>query len=372
MNFDLSEEQLRTQQNAREFAERVLGPRAADVDREGKLDADTVSQLRDSGFFGLTIPESFGGSGQDFVTLSLVIEELATGCANTAAFVSANVIVARALLAFGNDELKSEFLTNVAQGATLSGFVLPYGDLQQGSCVPQAHDKGDGMFEIRGQAGPMTLFNYTARTIVFADSSEGNTTAFYLPNQLSQWSVTVLPASLGKRAAPLAMVQLDGVVAPKMLVLGNLHEGTAVTSSLEAEARVLAAAEAIGIARSAYEKAVQFVKQTTSKTEPGLQGKQVLLADICVEIEAARLLMLRAAHQVDAKSSSASEGSMAKLFATEMATRAAHKAMQILGGLASAQNPSLERNFRDARMTELSTDSLEVQRAIIAHNMLKA
>lgn len=371
MNFDLSEEQLRTQQNAREFATRVLVPRAADVDREGKLDADSIMQLRDAGFFGLTIPDTLGGSGQDFVTLALVIEELAAGCANTAAFVSANVIVARALFAFGNDELKSEFLTNVAQGATLSGFVLPSGD-PAGSGVPNVTDKGDGMFELRGQAGPMTLFSYNARTIVFGASPTGERTAFYLPNQLSQWSMSVLPASLGKRAAPLALAHLNGLVAPKMLIVGQPNEGTDVANSIAGEARVLAAAEAIGIARAAYERAAQFVKQTTSKTEPGLQGKQVLLADICVEIEAARLLMLRAAHQVDAKTSSESEGSMAKLFATEMATRAAHKAMQILGGLASAQDPSVERNFRDARMTELSTDSLEVQRAIIAQNMLKA
>ena len=157
-----------------------------------------------------------------------------------------------------------------------------------------------------------------------------------------------------------------------MLVVGNVNEGASVARSLEAESRILAAAEAIGIARAAYEHAVKSVKQTTSKTEPGLQGKQVLLADICVEIDAARLLMLRAAHQVDANASSQSEGSMAKLYATEMATRAAHRAMQILGGLAAAQNPSLERNFRDARVTELSTDSLELQRAIIAQNMLNS
>lgn len=368
MNFELSDEQLRAQQDARDVAARVLAPRAADVDREGKLDADSIMQLRESGFFGLTIPESFGGSGRDFVTLALVIEELAAGCANTAAFVSANVLVARTLQAFGNDELKSEFLTNVAQGATLSAFALPTAD----AGLPTVTDKGDGMFELRGDAGPMTSFGYAARTIVFAGASSDRLTAFYLPNQSSQWSLTVLPASLGKRAAPLAVVQLEGLVAPKMLVVGEVDEGARVSSSLANEARVLEAAEAIGIARAAYERAAQFVKQTTSKTEPGLQGKQVLLADICVEIDAARLLMLRAAHQIDEKISSGAEASMAKLFATEMASRAAHKAMQILGGLASAQNPNVERNFRDARMTELSLDNLEIQRAIIAQNMLKA
>jgi len=371
MNFELSEEQLRTQQAAREFADRVLAPRAANVDREGKLDADTISELRDTGFFGLTIPKSLEGSEQDFVTLALVIEELAAGCANTAAFVGTNVVTARALLAHGNDELKSEFLTNVAQGATLSGFVLPDFDSAAAS-LPDVTDKGDGMFEFRGQTGPMTWFNYMTRTVVFGRTSTDGVTAFYLPNQLSQWSVTVLPASLGKRAAGLATAQLNGLVAPKMLMLGELHGGAAVARSLLADARIIAAAEAIGIARAAYEQAVKQVKQTTSKAEPGLTGNQVFLADICVEIEAARLLTLRAAHQADAEGSSSSERSMAKLFAAEMATRAAHKTMQIFGGLLTATNPNLERNFRDARMTELSPDSLELQRAVIARNMLNS
>jgi butyryl-CoA dehydrogenase len=371
MNFELSEEQLRTQQAAREFAERVLAPRAANVDREGKLDAETISELRDTGFFGLTIPRAFGGSGQDFVTLALVIEELAAGCANTAAFVGSNVVVARSLLAFGNDELKSEFLTNVAQGATLSGFVLP--DLAPSSSnLPTARDKGDGMFELQGQTGPITWFDYLTRTIVFGGTSADCVTAFYLPNQMSQWSLQVLPASLGKRAAPLAIAQLTGLIAPKLFVLGEVDGGLAVARSLQGDARIIAAAEAIGIARAAYEQAVKQVKQTTSKTEPGLTGNQVFLADICVEIEAARLLTLRAAHQADAEVASNSERSMAKLFAAEMAGRAAQKALQIFGGLAVATNPALERNFRDARMTELSTDSLELQRAIIAHNMLNS
>jgi butyryl-CoA dehydrogenase len=144
-----------------------------------------------------------------------------------------------------------------------------------------------------------------------------------------------------------------------------------------ADGRILAAAEAIGIARAAYERAVLHIKHTLPKsTEPGLMGVQVMLADMCVEIEAARLLTLRAAGQADAEVASGTEKSMArsmaKMFASEMATRVAHKAMQIHGARHVATNPSVERNFRDACMIELSEDGLEKQRSIIGRTMLKA
>lgn len=372
MNFEITEDQLRKQQAARDFAERELASHAASVDREGNITEEALKQLRETGFLGLTLPNDHGGSGGDFVTLALVIEELAAACANTAAYVGTNVVAARALLAHGSESQKAELLTNVAQGATPATFAVM--DLDNlGADVPTALRQEDGTFELRGETAPMTTFEQTEHSLVFGRTSDEDLTAFLVPNALKGWSRMVLPTPLGKRAAPLAVAHFAGLRVPEANAIGSIGGGLSVARSVLADARIVAAAEAIGIARAAYQRAVLHVKQVLPKsTEPGLLGWQVLIADMCVEIEAARLLTLRAASQADAEVSSGAERSMAKLFAAEMSSRVVHRAMQVLGARHIVMHPSLERHARDARTTELCNDSLEVQRAIIARTMLKA
>ena len=368
MNFDITEDQRRTQQAARDFAERVLAPRAADVDREGQLAPETIAQLAEAGWLGMTIPEAHGGSGGDFTSLVLAIEEFAVACTNTAAFVGANVLVARALLAHGNEAQQSELLPAVVRGKkTIALATLNPDELLDAS------RQSDGSYELRRKTDSVTLFGQPEQVIVFGyDADAAVVKTFVVPYDAKNLEATVLPASLGKRAAHLCTLRFDAVHVAESALLGTPSDELDVAHTAMEDGRVLAAAEAIGTARAAYDRAVQHVKTLPKSTEPGLLGLQVLVADMCVEIEAARLLMLRAARQADAGVASGSERSMAKLFATEMATRVAHKALQIHGARAIATNPSLERHFRDARMTELSDDGLEVQRANIAQTMLKA
>lgn len=369
MNFEITEEQRRTQQAARDFAARVLAPRAADVDREGRLDPETITQLGDAGWLGMTIPEAHGGSGGDFVGLVLAIEEFAAACANTAAFVTANIVVARALLGHGSEAQKAELLSAVARGkTTVASAVLNRDELLD------AVRRSDGTFELSRRTDSVTLFGQPEHAIVFGyDAEAAAVRTFVVPFGAENLHVTVLPVSLGKRAAKLGTLRFDGVRVPESTLLGSASDDLDAARSMTADGRIVAAAEAIGIARAAYERAVLHVKEALPKsTEPGLLGVQVLVADMCVDIEAARLLTLRAASQADAQVSAGAERSMAKLFASEMATRVAHKAMQIHGGRSVLTTPSLERHFRDARMAELSDDGLEIQRANIARTMLRA
>lgn len=360
MNFEITDEQQRTQQTARDFASRVLAPRAADVDRQGRLDAETITQLGEAGWLG--------GSASDNVGLALAIEEFAAACANTAAFVAANTLVAHALATFGNDTQKGELLSAVVHGQTTVAFASIDPD-NLGSGILEARRRDDGTLELRGETSLLTMFGQPEHIVVFAQLADDQLTAFVVPYGSANLHATVLPTSLGKRAANLGTLSFDGVSVPETAMLGPVGGGLNVAHSALADGRIFAAAEAIGISRAAYERAVVHMKHTLPKsTEPGLLGVQVMLADMCVEIEAARLLVLRAAGQ---KASSA-ERSIAKLFASEMSTRVAHKAMQIHGARHVATNPSLERHFRDARTTELSNDGLDTQRSIIGRTMLKA
>ncbi|MBK9258417.1 MAG: acyl-CoA dehydrogenase family protein [Polyangiaceae bacterium] len=373
MNFDITEDQLRTQQVARDFAAHVLAPRATDVDQNARIEAESIGQLGDAGWLGMTIPEAFGGSGGDFVALALAIEEFAAACANSAGFVAANVALAcRPLLAYGSDTQKRELLTPLARGKTTLAFA-PADPDNLGAGVVHAERQHDGSFVLRGETSPVTLFGQPDHVLVFARTADERVTAFVVPYGAANLHVTVLPGHLGKRAARLGVLRFDGVQLPASAAVGQQGDGLSIARSALDDARIAAAAEALGIARAAYEKAALHVKQESPKTPaPGLLGVQVMLADMCVEVEAARLLTLRAARQADAGTTSGSERSMAKLFASEMSTRVAHKAMQILGARNVATTPSLERHFRDARMAELSDDPPEVQRAIIAAAMLKA
>jgi len=372
MNFEITEDQRRTQQAARDFAHRVLAPGAADVDRQGRLDTETITQLVDGGWLGLTIAETAGGSGGDWVSLALAVEELAAGCANAAAFVAANVIVARVLVAYGNDTQKSELLAAVLRGKTTVALVsIDVDNPASGAFDARRHD--DGSFELHGETDLITMFGQPDHVIVLACIPDERLTAFVVPYAAENVQATVLPASLGQRAATLATLRVDGVRVSETAVLGSVGEGLSIARTMLADGRIVSAAEAIGIARAAYERAVLHVKHTLPKSpEPGLLGVQVLLADACVDIEAARLLTLRAARQADAGVGSDAERSMAKLFASEMSTRVAHKALQIHGARYVSTSPSLERHFRDARRAELSDDGLDMQRSIIGRTMLKA
>lgn len=367
MNFDITDEQRRTQQAARDFAERVLAPLAADVDRLGRLERETIAQLGEAGWLGMTIPGEHGGSDVDFVGLVLALEELAAVCANTAAFVATNVLVTRALLKYGSEAQLDSLLPALARGQTTAAPAMIDPDELVNA---QRHD--DGSYKLYGKLSGMTLFGQPDHVFTFGyDSAAGVVKAFVIPYVVGEnLQATVLPASLGKRAAGLATLALDGVRVSGSAVRGE--SGASCAIAMLDDARILAAAEALGIARAAYDRAILHVKALPKSTDPGLLGVQVLVADMCVELEAARLLTLRAARHADADVGSSSERSMAKLFASEMANRVVQKAMQIQGASEVLSTPSVERNFRDARMTELSEDSLATQRAVIAQAMLRS
>lgn len=372
MNFDITEDQQRVQQRAREVATRHLAPRAAKADQDACLAPETIASLAEDGWFGLTIPTAQGGSGTDWISFALAIEELAVACCNSAALVVHNAaLVGSTIAQFGSDEQKSLILSALLRGQTAVAFA-PMDVHDLGGLNLTAEQAADGSFVLRGELGPVTSFGPPAHFIVFARTND-SVTCFIVPNDAPGLVATTLPPSLGKRAVNLLLARFEAVRVPADAVLGAVGQGVSIALFALGNARIGAAAEAIGIARAAYEQAIAFVKQQPQKPPvPGLLGVQAMFADMCVDIEAARLLTLRAARLADAGEPSTSERSMAKLFASEMSTRIAHKSMQIHGARSVSATPGVERHYRDARMTELSDETTETQRSIIAQVMLKA
>ncbi len=376
MDFDLTEEQRRIQQGVRDLATRDLAPNAAEIDREARLPEGLARRLGDAGLLGLTIPKEHGGSGGDLVSFALAIEEIAAACASSAAIVGAHVaLVCRTLLHAGNDDQKRRILAPLARGESLGAAAMP--DLAEPAAL-FAEPSASGGFVLEGETGGVTLGRHASWFLVFAATNRApndpRLVALLVPRAAPGLDLTPIEAGVGRRGAGTATLRARGVHVDAADVLGARGDGdglTIATAALE-DARIGVAAEALGISRVAFEKAALHVKRTQERTKsPGLLGVQVLLADMSVDLSAARLLVLRAAHLADRGAPSSAERSIAKLFASEMSTRVVHGAMQILGARSAEASEDLGRRSRDARMTELVDESSGTARSIIAQTMLK-
>ncbi|MDI1445918.1 acyl-CoA dehydrogenase family protein [Polyangium sp. 6x1] len=374
MDFDLTEEQKRFQEAARALAARELAPRAAEIDHDARLPEGHARTLGDAGLLGLTIPAEHGGSGGDLVALALAIEEIAAACASSAAIVGTHVaLVARTLLRAGSDAQKQNHLARLARGASLGAAAMP-DPAEPVSLI--AEPSAAGGFVLEGEAGPVILGPAADVFLVFAatnrDPNDPRLVALLVPKSAPGLTLVPAEATVGRRAASAALLRARGVRVDAADVIGAPGEGSSIAAAALEDARIAVAAEAIGVARAAFDKAAAHVKRTQDRVKtPGLLGMQAQLADMAVDIEAARLLVLRAAHLADRGLPSSAERSIGKLFASEMSTRVAHRAMDILGARGGGASEGLGRHFRDARTTELVEESSGTQRSIIAQTMLK-
>ena len=374
MDFDLTEEQKRSQQGARALATRDLAPRAAELDHAGRLPEGFTRRLGDAGLLGLTIPAEHGGSGGDLVSLALVIEEIAVACASSAALVGTHVtVVCRVLFAAGTNEQKRKYLAPLARGLSLGTAAMP--DPAEPPSLFAEPDASGGLL-LDGEIGPVTLGRDADVFLAFAATNrtpdDPRLIALLVPKAAPGLEIVPVESGVGRRAAGAATLRARGVRVDAADVIGAAGDGAAIAAAALEDARIAVAAEAIGVARVAFEKAAAHVKGTQDRVKtPGLLGAQAQLADMSVDIEAARLLVLRAAHLADRGSPSSAERSMGKLFASEMSTRVVHHAMEILGARGGGAGEGLGRHFRDARTTELVEESSGTQRSIIAQTMLK-
>jgi butyryl-CoA dehydrogenase len=380
MDLSFTEEQRLIQQTARDFAEREVAPKARELDRDARWPAELVARMAELGLLGVAVPSEWGGTGADTVSYVLAMEEVCRACASTGVIMSVNnSLVCDPLLKFANDDQKREYLAPLASGKMLGCFGLtePASGSDASHMETVAVDAGDH-WVLDGAKNWITNGPHADVIIVFAahDRAAGakGTTALIVPRGTPGFTTNKPDHKLGIHAAHSCTVFFENCRIPKAQQLGEKGQGFKIAMSTLDGGRIGIAAQALGIARAAYEKAVAYAKERKAFGKPlaDKQAIQFMLADMATELDAARLLTLRAATLKDKGVRHTSESAVAKLFASEMCTRVAHKALQIHGGYGYSTEYDVERHYRDARITEIYEGTSEIQRIVIAANALKA
>jgi butyryl-CoA dehydrogenase len=379
MRFELSDEQKMVRDMARDFAVREVEPKARELDKEGRWPTELVKRMGELGLMGVAIPDAHGGAGADTVSYALAMEEICRACASTGVIMSVNnSLVCDPLHKFGDDRQKKEYLTPLASGKKLGCFGLtePASGSDASHMETVAEEKGDH-FILNGAKNWITNGPHADVIVLFAahDRALGakGTTAFLIEKGTPGFTQSPRDHKLGIHAAHSCTVFFENVKVKKENVLGEKGMGFKIAMATLDGGRIGIASQALGIARGALEKAAAYAKERKAFGEPiaNKQAIQFMLADMATELDAARLLTLRAATMKDAGVRHSKESAMAKLFASEAATKITHKAIQIHGGYGYSTEFDVERHYRDARITEIYEGTSEIQRIVISANLLK-
>ena len=379
MNFELSEEQTLIQEMVREFATSVVAPIAGKIDHDHRFPEELIPQLAELNLLGVPFPEEFGGAGADNVSYAIVLEELARACASTAIIVSAHTSLATwPIFEFGTPEQRQKYVGRLASGAILGAFALtePGAGTDAAAGTTTAELVGDD-YVINGSKIFITNGGYADVYIVTAmtDPAAGTRgiSAFIVDADTPGFSVGEREAKMGIKASSTTPLYFSDCRVPKDALLGQPGKGFKIAMATLDGGRIGVAAQALGIAQSALDAAVAYAKERVQFGKPlaALQAIQWMIADMATEVDAARLLVYRAAWNKDNGLPYGAAASMAKLFASETATRVAGKAIQIHGGYGYTESYPVERAYRDAKITELYEGTSEVQRMVIAGSLLR-
>ena len=379
MDFQLTEEQLTLQRTVREFCEREVKPNARRWDERAEFPTETVRALGELGVMGMSVPMEYGGVGLDLASAAVVIEEVARYDGSLALTVAShNGLGTGHLLRFGSEELKRRFLPDLASGRKLAAWALtePGSGSDAAGLRTTAVRKGDAwilngskMFITQGTVGDV----FVVLALTTPQRRQKGITAFLLEKGARGLQHHALKGKLGMRSSDTAELTLEDVEIPDAQRVGALDEGFLQTLQILDRGRVGIGALGVGIARGALEEARAYAKERKAFGRPIAEFQAIAfsLADMATEIAAARLLVHRAASLADSGERFTREASMAKLFASEAAMRATTKAIQIHGGYGYTRDFPVERYFRDAKLCEIGEGTSEVQRMVIARDVLR-
>jgi len=379
MNFELTDIQRDIQRMCREFAAKELIPNARKWDETHEWPTAAVQKLAELSLLGVAVPEKYGGAGLDNVCYAIAMEEISRGCASTGVIMSVNnSLYCDPVMKFGTEAQKEEFLAPFARGEKLGCFGLtePEAGSDAAAQKTTAVRRGDE-YVINGSKNWITVGPKADAIVLFTMTNKeaGNRgiTAFLVPTNTPGFTRAEPDKKMGISAAHSCSMFFEDMRVPAKNILGKEGEGFKVAMSTLDGGRIGIAAQALGIARAAFEEAVQYsgVRQTFGKPIRDHQAIQFMLADMSTEIDAARLLVLQAALLKDKGVRHSAESAMAKLYASEMASRVANKALQIHGGMGYSKEMDAERHVRDARITEIYEGTSEIQRIVISASLLK-
>ncbi len=380
VNLDLTEEQTLLQRTVREFAESEVKPLAKELDETGRFPREIFKKAAELGLTGVAFPESEGGAGFDHTSYAMVIEEISRVCASTGVILSVqNSLFCDPVHRFGTAEQKKKFLLPYARGEKIGCYALtePQAGSNAAALTTRAVRKGD-TYVINGTKAWITNGGVADAAIVYVntDASKGEKgiTALVVEKGTPGFKVGKEEKKLGINATACTELSFTDCAVPAGNRIGNEGEGYKVALSTLDGGRIGIGAQATGIAQGAFEAALAYSQQRLAFGQPisQFQAIQFMLADMATEIDAARLLVRKAAWKQDSGARFSMEASIAKLFASEMATRVTHKAIQIHGGYGYSREYPVERAYRDARITEIYEGTSEIQRLVIASWALKA
>ncbi|HEX4762843.1 MAG TPA: acyl-CoA dehydrogenase family protein [Usitatibacter sp.] len=373
----LSEEQRMIRDVAREFAQAELAPHAGQWDEEGWIPDEVVAKLGELGMLGMVVPEEFGGSFSDYVAYALAMEEIAAGCASTATLMSVhNSVGCGPILAWGTPEQKKAWLPDMAAGRKIGCFCLtePQAGSEANNLKTRAVLK-DGHWVLNGSKQFITNGKRAAVAIVFAvtdpELGKKGLSAFIVPTDTPGFNDQKLEHKLGIRASDTCAIVLEECAIPEANLLGPRGKGLAIALSNLEGGRIGIAAQALGIARAAFEAALAYARDRTQFGKKLIEHQSVgnYLADMHTRINAARMLIHHAARMRTEGIPCLSEASQAKLYASELAEWVCTKAIQIHGGYGYLADYPVERHYRDARITQIYEGTSEIQRLLIARNL---
>jgi alkylation response protein AidB-like acyl-CoA dehydrogenase len=380
LGFDLTltDEQALVQKTARDFAREKVLPLAAEIDEKKRVPPELIAEMGKLGFMGIDVPERYGGAGLDMVTYVLVLEEINRACASTGVVLCSHVSLAVApILRFGNDAQKERWLPGLAKGEKIGCFALsePASGSDAAAMRTTARRDGDG-WVLNGTKNFITNGSIADVAIVFAqtDPAKGSKgiAAFVVEKGTKGFSVGKLERKLGIRGSDTAQLVFQDCHVPAANLLGQVGEGFKLALSTLDGGRIGIAAQAVGIARACLEDALAYAKEREAfgKKIADFQAIQWKLADMATEVDAARLLTWKAATLRDQGAPHILEAAEAKLFASDIAVKAARECVQIFGGYGYLEDFPAERHYRDAKITEIYEGTSEIMKLVIAEEIL--
>ena len=379
MKIELTDEQAMIRDMAREFAQEHVAPIASEIDRDARFPHETVKRMGELGLLGIMVPDTWGGSGADTVSYVVALEEIARACASHAVVMSVNnSLYCDPVWKYGNDEQRARFLKPVAGGHALGCFALT--EPEAGSDARNQHTVAvrDGSdYMITGRKLFISTGREASYALVFAqtdrDRAHRGISAFVVEKGARGFSVSKTEDKLGIRASDTAELVFDDCRVPAANRIGEEGRGFHIALATLDGGRIGIAAQAVGIAAGAYERSVKYARERKAFGVPIGEHQMVgwMLADMATTIEGARLMTLKAATLKDADRPYTKEASMAKLFAAETAMKVATDAVQVHGGFGFIREAEVERAFRDAKITQLYEGTSQIQKLVIAREVLK-
>jgi butyryl-CoA dehydrogenase len=380
VDLELNEEQKLLQQTVREFANSEVKPLAREIDETGKFPRETFRKAAELGLTGVAIPEEEGGAGFDHVAYSIVIEEISRVCASTGVILSVqNSLYCDPIHRFGTPEQKKKFLLPFSRGEKIGCYALtePQAGSNAAALQTKAILNGD-KYILNGTKAWITNGGAADAALVYVNTEpakgEKGITALVVERGTPGFAVGKEEKKLGINATACVELSFTDCEVPVTNRIGVEGEGYKVALSTLDGGRIGIAAQACGIAQGAFEQALAYSQQRMAFGHPisNFQAIQFMLADMSTEIEAARMLVRKAAWKQDIGGRFSMEAAIAKLFASEMSTRVTHKAIQVHGGYGYSREYPVERMYRDARITEIYEGTSEIQRLVIAAWVLKS